>query len=276
MSHDVTDFETEVIERSRTRPVLVDFWAEWCGPCRVLGPVLERLEAESEGAWELAKVDVDRNQALAARFGIRGIPAVKLFRDGVAVAEFTGAVPEGEVRRWLQANLSGEGPAAPGGGGDPVLAQARQRAAAGDVPGAVELLETRISQDPEQADARLLLAQLLLLHDPVRARELVGDLKGEPEQQELASAVGTLAELLARAPDSWPPGPAREALLAGLEALRGQEIETAMERLLEALAGGKGYEDGAARRALTALFRLLGRDHPLTRRYQRRFQSLLH
>ncbi|MCZ6756762.1 MAG: thioredoxin, partial [Bacteroidetes bacterium] len=94
MSVEVQNFQEDVIEASSEVPILVDFWAEWCGPCRVLGPVLEKLEAEQNGEWRLAKVDTDQHPEVSMQYGIRGIPAVKLFVDGNVVSEFTGALPE--------------------------------------------------------------------------------------------------------------------------------------------------------------------------------------
>ncbi len=98
-------FQTEVLDKSHAKPVLVDFWAPWCGPCRALSPTLDALAKESGGLWRLVKINTDAHPALAQRFGVRGIPSVKLFVDGAVAAEFTGALPEAEVRRWLGEHL---------------------------------------------------------------------------------------------------------------------------------------------------------------------------
>lgn len=103
------NFETDVLERSRSVPIVVDFWAPWCGPCRILGPIIEKLADEAEGRWKLVKLDTEKYPELAARYEIRGIPAVKMFHGGEVIAEFLGALPADEIREWLSSNLPSQG-----------------------------------------------------------------------------------------------------------------------------------------------------------------------
>lgn len=105
MSNDITNFETDVIQQSSSNPVLVDFWAPWCGPCRMLGPVLDELAGEANGAWTLAKVNVDNHQQEAAKYQVRSIPSVKLVYQGAVIGEFTGAAPKEQIASWLKQNL---------------------------------------------------------------------------------------------------------------------------------------------------------------------------
>lgn len=156
---DVTDetFEEEVIRRSHEVPVVVDFWAAWCGPCRSLGPVLERLAEGSEGAWVLAKLDVDANPSISSAAGIMGIPAVKAFKDGKIVEEFTGAIPEAQVRQWLKGFVA-----------DPAsdaVTLGLEAEKAGQTEAARGFFEKALSIDEHNAVARVGLKRLDLLAD---------------------------------------------------------------------------------------------------------------
>lgn len=258
-------FQADVVERSLQVPVVLDLWAEWCEPCKQLGPVLEKLAAEGAGAWALAKIDVDANPRIAQALGVQGIPAVKAIFQGQIVAEFTGALPEPEVRKWIASLVEAIGASMPPDGqADPEAVAAAQAeadakyspvedaVARGDFAAARTSLERLLADAPADETAAAMLRQVQLLdrtstvpQDAVaRADAAPGDLAAQ-----LAAAD---IEVLDDAPDR-----AFERLLNVVRRTAGDARNAARERLVElfAVVGDDDPRVGAARRALsTALF----------------------
>lgn len=259
-------FDVDVIEASREQPVLVDFWAEWCGPCRALGPTLEKLAGEANGAWRLVKIDVDAHQDIARTYRIQGIPAVKLFSDGEAIAEFTGALPEPQVRQWLADNLPSESREA--------LGTARSRYAAGDADGAREMLERLLAIDPQNKEAGLLMAEIVLGDDPARAVELVSGFQPGDTDVGRADAIRTLGRLLSD--EIAGEGPGYATYRAGVDALRAGDYDAALTQWIETIAAGhREVDDDGPRKACIAVFQLLGEGHETTKAHRRAFSSAL-
>ena len=269
MGYDVSDFQKEVLERSRTIPVLVDFWAEWCGPCKVLGPVLERLAAQSDGRWALAKVDTEQLVDVAQEYGIQSIPNVKLFVDGIVVNEFVGALPEYQLQRWLQAAIPGKH--------QKQIDQAEAFLVAGDVANATGLLERVLSDEPQNMAARVLLARALVFSDPQRAADLIENID-EPKYSEHLEAVRTFGRLhhLSKHSDLLPAGQGREMYLQAIKSLATGDFDAALNHFIEAIRQDRYYDEDGSRKACIALFKLLGEEHPLTQRYRREFSSALY
>lgn len=252
------DFDAAVISRSHEVPVLVDFWAPWCAPCRVLGPVLEDLAGTAAGRWELVKLNTESQPDIAQAYGVRGIPNVKLFRDGRPVAEFTGALPPDEVRRWLDGQLPDERV-------EKVESIAGRWVAAGSAIAAE--LEALENAHPDLARAKLRLAQAIVAEDPGRARQLVASSHPEADDLDLATDVTALADLVEYPMEDLRPKLAKDVEAAQL-AFRAHDLGATLQHLVDAAMRDKSFGDELARRATVALFRMLGRDHELTREYR--------
>jgi putative thioredoxin len=257
---EVTDqtFASAVVEESRRRPVVVDFWAAWCQPCLMIGPVLERLAEEKAGAFLLAKLDVDSNPQASAAFGIQSIPAVKGFREGRLVDEFVGVIPETAIRQFLEALLPTEA--------DRLVQDAAGAEREGRIEDAEGLYRQARSLDQAHAGAALGLGRLAALRgDAEAARALLTALRPDPEAERLLSAI----EVAEWAEGGDGSGPLAEA---GRAAAEGRFAE-ALDGFLREIREGDRREE--ARDAMLKLFAVLGDDDPLTRDYRRRLAAAL-
>lgn len=271
-------FEAAVVDESRRRPVVVDFWAPWCAPCRTLGPVLERLAAQAGGAWLLAKVNVDEDPEVAGRFGIQGIPAVKAFDQGEVVDEFVGALPEARVRGWLQRIVPG--PA------DEAVAEAEGLLRAGQAARAREPLRRALELEPAHAGALLSLAELeaqegrraeaLALLDRIPhtdADRLAGRMAAV--RLRASAPAGDLGELR-RKVEAEPADPQPRLALARALAGAGQ-FQPALEELLELVRRFRRAEPGEeARRTMLELFEAVGSRSELADTYRTRLSRELY
>lgn len=264
------DFEVEVLAYSQQAPVVVDFWAEWCAPCKMLGPLLERLAQEGQGSFRLAKVNVDENPNLALRYGIHSIPAVKAFRDGKIVSEFAGVQPEPRLRDFLRSIAPSKNDLAIEKGQSLLVMQQAQKA---------EITFREVLADsPENPAALLGLAKSLLFQSETKESNTI--LKHFPTSREFTASqiLLPLAESLKdlrqnRLPEEGEPlDPAFHRAIRLIE--RGN-LEAAMDGLLDILRADKRYRDGKARLIMVALLELLGESNPVTRQYRAELTSVL-
>ena len=274
-------FEADVIQRSLQVPVLVDFWAEWCGPCKQLGPVLEKLAGEYNGAFELAKVDVEAEQQLAAAFQIRSIPTVMLVKDGQLVDGFPGALPEAQLREFLKHHGIEPGAAT---AEEPVVEEAAAPPA--DPHAEVMRLRKAVEAEPDKAELKLDLALALLATGGTReAAQLIDALPANlatDERTVNARARLDFAALLADAPQPQVlqaaidanPDDLRARHLLGVQAIVAGNAEAGLEQFMEMLRRNRDFENGLPKKALIDAFRIVD-DEDLVGRYRRKMSSLL-
>ncbi|MEM9830028.1 MAG: thioredoxin [Bacteroidota bacterium] len=257
------NFEQDVVARSEQVPVIVDFWAPWCGPCQFLGPVIEQLAEEAAGTWELVKVNTDENQAISQQYRIQGIPAVKMFHQGEVVAEFTGALPKPQIQQWLDTNLPDER--------KEHLETYRKQLFTDQHAEAVTQLEQFVQQHDDMEEAELWLAAATVGQHPEQAQEAVHQTH---RSFELGEDVRSLADLMTCEEEAHPK--VMEQIHLAQTALKENEFEKTLQALIQATMLDKTYCNELPRRASIALFRLMGTNHPLTKQYRKRFDMALY
>ncbi len=279
---DVTQsgFAALVLENSFNVPVLVDFWAAWCQPCQMLTPILQRLAEQYQGAFLLAKVNSDQEQALAAQFGVRSLPTVKVFRNGQAVDELVGVQSEPVYREVIERYRAKPS--------DRLLARAEAAWRQGDQRKALGFLREAQALEPDNVQVKLALAELLLLSgDTDKAGDLLHALPLEVRLEQPAS--GLLARLefseqakgapetarLEKALQAHPEDCALRRQLAACKTIEG-DYEAALEQFLEIMRRNPKFDDEAGRKGLLAVFNILGNDDPRVAAYRRRMFALLH
>lgn len=274
------NFEAEVLQRSLQTPVLLDFWAEWCAPCKTLGPILEKLAGEFGGAFRLAKVDVEAEQELGAAFQIRSIPTVVLVKDGQLVDGFQGALPEGQLREFLKHHGIEPAAAAPE---EPAEEPAAEII---DPQAEVARLRAEIEAAPDKAELKLDLSLALLgTGDAAEAERLLDGLPANLATDDRAIRARArlgFAALLAGAPTpealeaaiAADPADLGARHLLGVHRIVAGRSEEGLEQFLEMLRRDRGFRDGLPRLALLDAFRVI-EDEDLVGRYRRRMASLL-
>jgi len=263
------DFEYEVLAYSQNIPVVVDFWATWCAPCRVLGPLLEKLAHEAQGNFRLAKVDVDQNPNLAERYQVRSVPSVKAFKEGKLVSEFSGAVPEPRLREFIQ-NIAPSPTSL-------LMNKAQSLLAQNQIKNAELTFRKVLEQNPGNSNALLGLAKCLLLQGKSdECMEIITQFPASKDYQS-AELLRPLCEALVRLDrtPSYPDDPLQAAYENSLRLAKKGNIEASMDGLLDVIRQNKQFQNGEARKVFLSLLELLGADHPSARQYRNELASVL-
>ncbi len=260
------DFDQDVIEASFEKPIVVDFWAPWCAPCRVLGPVIEKIADEQQALWTLVKVNTEENQEVASNYGIRSIPNVKMFFKGKNIAEFAGALPRTQILAWLEEHLPSDA--------KEQWQVLEKELASVDSATSIAMLDEFVSSHPDHLPAKLALTRHIVFQDPARANALIANIKIGQEGYDIAVDVHAYTELISL--EDAATNEVATYLITAQKKFQSGDFAAGIEDLIEAVKIDKSAYDDLPRRAAIAAFRLLGNDHPATKKYRRLFDMALY
>ncbi len=258
------NFEKDVLESSHEKPVVVDFWAPWCGPCRVLGPVIEQIAEEQKEDWTLVKVNTEEYPDVAMEYGIMSIPNVKMFYHGKQVSEFTGALPRNQILQWLEDHVPSSAKEAWSDMEDQLTSMSREEK--------LSKLEEFLIENTGHTEAGIALAKLIAFSDSERAKKLIAGIKMGDPNYSVVEDIETLNELAKISQENG----SKSGLILAHGALKDEQVSRALELIIEEVQRDKTFHNDLPRRAGIAIFRLLGNDHEATKKYRRIFDMSLY
>ena len=267
MSYDVKNFQTEVLSVSNTRPVLCDFWASWCKPCKFLTPILEKLVIEAKDQWILRKVNIEEHTSIASQFNIMSIPNVKLFINENVKSEFSGLLPEKDINQWLKKNLPNQF--------ENQLQKAAKFETKGYIEKSKEVLETIINSDEDNEDAILQLTKLVMFSDPIYAKTLCKKINLGSDIFEEIQTIKYICELNLSL-DQLPNHPTKNLFVSSIENLKKRNFEDALKILLDIVKIDKRYNDDMPRKTCLAIFKYLADSNDITKRYRSLLNAALY
>lgn len=262
MSYDINNFEEEVINKSFDKPVVVDFWANWCAPCRKLTPIIEKLAEEQKDRWVLAKVNTEQHQDIAMQYRVQSIPNVKMFVNGKVVSEFMGLLPESQILEWLEKALPNIN--------EKQVQVASQLIMEGKVEEAQDKLNKIIEEDQKNDHAKVILAQTYLFSDYKKALNLVENLQADSDFYDIAESTKVFCNLfkISEEPEKLEDAKVKNDYLKAIEILKEEKFEESLEIFIDTIIRNKKYDNEGAKKACISIFKYLGEESPITKKYR--------